>query len=166
MANNRYMGESFDKRKPSSFITYLDTNNFYGWAISKPLPTHGYEWVTEEKLDNWRSTSCILEVDLDYPEELHDLHNDYPLAPDSLKIGVVNKLIPNLNDKHHYVVHYENLQLYESLGLKVCRVHRGVKFKESDWLKKYIDLNTSLRTQASNDFEKDFFKLINNSVFC
>jgi len=82
-----------------------------------------------------------------------------------LKIGVVNKLIPNLNDKHYYVVHYENLKLYESLGLKVNRVHRKVKFKESDWLKKYIDLNTNLRTKASNDFEKNFFKLMNNSVF-
>jgi len=102
---------------------------------------------------------------LEYPEKLHDPHNDYPIAPESLKLGVVNKLIPNLNDKHHYTVHYENLKLYESLGLKVGRVHKGIKFEESDWLKKYIDLNTSLRTKASNDFEKDFFKLMNNSVF-
>jgi len=167
VANNRYMGESFDRKKPSSFITYLDANNLYGWAMSKPLPAHGFEWMTEEELDNWRSTPCILEVDLEYPEELHDLHNDYPLAPESVKLegSTVHKLIPNLNDKHHYAVHYENLKLYESLGLKVSRVHRGIKFKESAWLKNYIDLNTSLRTKASNDFEKDFFKLMNNSVF-
>jgi len=121
--------------------------------------------MTEQELDNWRSIPCILKVDLEYPKELHDLHNDYPLAPESLKLGVVDKLIPNLNDKHHYAVHYENLKLYESLGLKVSRVHRGIKFKESDWLKKYIDLNTSLRTKASKDFVKDFYKLMNNSVF-
>ena len=165
VANNRFMGEAFDKRKPSSFITYLDANNLYGWAMSKPLPTHGFEWMTEQELDSWRSTPCILEVDLEYTEELHDLHNDYPLAPESLKLGVVDKLIPNLNDKHHYAVHYENLKLYDSLGLKVSRVHRGIKFKESDWIKKYIDLNISLRTKASNDFVKDFYKLMNNSVF-
>ena len=167
VANNRFMGESFDKRKQSSFISYLDANNLYGWAMSKPLPTHGFEWMTEEELVNWRSTPCILEVDLKYPEELHDLHNDYTLAPESLKPegSTVCKLIPNLNDKRYYVVHYENLKLYESLGLKVSRVLRGIKFKESAWLKKYIDLNTSLRTKASNDFEKDFFKLMNNSVF-
>ena len=123
--------------------------------------------MDKEELVNWRSTPCILEVDLEYPEELHDLHNDYPLAPESLKPeeSTVRKLIPNLNDKRHYVVHYENLKQYESLGLKVSRVLRGIKFKESAWLKKYIDLNTSLRTKASNDFEKDFFKLMNNSVF-
>ena len=167
VANNRFMGESFDKRKPSSFITYLDANNLYGWAMSRKLPTQGFRWMTEGELENWRNHSCILEVDLEYPIHLHDLHNDYPLAPESLKLegSTVNKLIPNLNDKHHYVVHYENLKLYESLGLKVSRVHRGIKFKESAWLKKYIDLNTSLRTKASNDFEKDFFKLMNNSVF-
>jgi len=132
VANNRFMGESFDKRKQSSFVTYFDANNLYGWAMSKPLPTHGFEWMTEEELDNWGSTPCILEVDLEYPEELHDLHNDYPLAPESLKMegSAVSKLIPNLYDKRNYVVHYENLKLYESLGLKVSRVHRGIKFKE------------------------------------
>jgi len=165
VANNKYMGEAYDSSKPSSFITYLDANNLYGWAMSKHLPTHGFEWMSDDELNNWRGMPCILEVDLEYPEELHDVHNDYPLAPESLKVGVVNKLIPNLDDKHHYVVHYENLKLYESLGLKVSRVHRGIKFKESDWLKQYIDLNTSLRTKASNDFVKDFYKLMNNSVF-
>jgi len=77
----------------------------------------------------------------------------------------VDKLIPNLNNKNKYVVHHKTLKLYESLGLKVTRVHRGIKFRESAWLKKYIDLNTKLRTQAKNDFEKDFFKLMNSSVF-
>ena len=77
----------------------------------------------------------------------------------------MDKLIPNLNNKNKYVVHHKTLKLYESLGLKVTRVHRGIKFRESAWLKKYIDLNTKLRTQAKNDFEKDFFKLMNSSVF-
>ncbi len=105
---------------------------------------------------------------MEYPKELHDLHNDFPLAPESIEIDKVKKLIPNLNDKKKYVLHYENLKLYESLVLKITKVYRlyrGILFEESDWLKKYIDLNTALRTKATNDFEKDFFKLMNNSVF-
>ena len=172
-ANNKYMGEAFDSNKPSSFITYLDANNLYGWAMSKPLPTKGFKWMSEDELHNWKSITsqegvgCILEVDLEYPKELHDLHNDYPLAPESVKLegSAVPKLIPNLHNKTKYVVHYENLKLYESLGLKISKIHRGVSFDESAWLKEYIDLNTELRTRATNDFEKDFFKLMNNSVF-
>ena len=165
-ANNKYMS-SFDDSKPSSFITYLDANNLYGWAMSKPLPTHGFEWMDNDELNDWRSTPCILEVDLEYLRELHDLHNDYPLAPENItpESSTVPKLIPNLNDKVKYILHYENLKLYESLGLKITKIHRGIKFEESAWLKKYIDLNTNLRTKATNDFEKDFFKLMNNSVF-
>src|SRR5688572_7080243 len=165
-ANNKYM-PSFDASKPSSFIAYLDANNLYGWAMCKNLPTHGFEWMSDDELNDWRTTSCILEVDLHYSKDLHDLHNDYPLAPESVtpESSTVPKLIPNLNDKVKYIVHYENLKQYESLGLKITKIHRGIKFEESAWLKKYIDLNTSLRTKATNDFEKDFFKLMNNSVF-
>src|ERR1043165_5429652 len=166
-ANNEYMGEEFDSSKPSTFITYLDANNLYGWAMSKQLPTYGFKWMSVNELNNWRRMPCILEVDLEYPHELHDIHNDYPLAPESIKPAGsdVAKLIPNLNDKRKYVLHYENLKLYESLGLKLTKIHRGIKFEQSAWLKKYIDLNTGLRTKATTDFEKDFFNLMNNSVF-
>ena len=163
--------KTYDSNSTNKYITYLDANNLYGWAMSQPLPTHGFEWMSEEELKNWRSHSCetseacILEVDLEYPKELHDLHNDYPLAPERLKIGGIEKLIPNLYDKKNYVVHHKTLKQYESLGLKITKIHRGIKFKESAWLKPYIDLNTKLRTKAKNDFEKDFFKLMNNSVF-
>ena len=102
---------------------------------------------------------------MEYPHHLHDLHNDYPLAPERLVVNKVEKLIPNLNDKVKYVVHHETLKVYESLGLKVTKIHRGITFEESAWLKPYIDLNTNLRAKATNDFEKDFFKLMNNSVF-
>ena len=187
-ANNKYM-KMYDDKEDSKYIMYLDANNLYGWAMSQFLPVGGFKWL--EKVDNlykYTDTSkkgLILEVDLVYPKELHNLHNDYPLAPEKIKInedmlsdyckkiaekynlsvGHVSKLIPNLNDKTKYVVHYRNLKLYQELGLVLSKVHRILEFKQSSWLKEYIDFNTSKRRQAKNDFEKDFFKLMNNSVF-
>lgn len=141
-ANNKYMGEAYDSSKPPSFVTYQDANNLYGWATSKPLPTSGFKWMTEDELNNWESLTseesvgCVLEVDLEYPKELHCLHNDYPLCPESIKLdySTVFKLIPNLNDKKHY----ENLKQCVSLGLKITKIHRGIRFQESAWLKEYI----------------------------
>ena len=164
-ANNKYMGDKFVVSEISKYIMYLDANNLYGWAMSKPLPTHGFKWMNENELKKWEKYSCILEVDLEYPKSLHDLHNDYPLAPEQIEVNKVDKLIPNLGYKEKYIIHYENLKQYLSLGLKLVKIHRGIKFEESPWLKKYIHLNTNLRTKAKNEFEKDFFKLMNNSVF-
>ena len=125
-----------------------------------------FNWMIVSELKTWELHSCILEVDLEYPRSLHDLHNDYPLAPERVEVNKVDKLIPNLRDKKKYVIHYKNLKQYLSSGLKLTRIHRGIKFKESRWLEKYIALNTDLRTAAANEFVKDFFKLMNNSVFC
>ena len=131
------------------------------------------------------NTGYILEVDLEYPDELHDLHNDLPVAPQQMAIEdealspytqrlkekfnikgkAQPKLMPNLNDKSKYVVHYVNLKQYIKLGLQLKRVHRGVKFHQSYWLRDYISLNTEKRKTARNAFEKDFFKLMNNSIF-
>ena len=133
--------------------------------MSKLLPTHSFRWMTEEELMDWRNHPCILEVDLKYPHHLHDLYNDYPLALEILNVDGVDKLKPNLHDKKKYVVHHEALKLYEVRGLVVTKIHRGITFEESTWLKPYIDLNTKLRAKATNDFEKNFFKLMNNSVF-
>ena len=84
--------------------------------MSKQLPTSGFKWMSDEELDDCKHVSCFLEVDLEYPEQLHNLHNDYPLALECMKIGNVEKLIPNMNNKTNYVVHYENLKLYKSLS--------------------------------------------------
>ena len=164
-ANDKYMGDRFVASELSKYIAYLDANNLYGWAMSKPLPTHGFKWMKVSELETWELHSCILEVDLEYPRSLHDLHSDYPLAPEQIEVNKINKLIPNLRNKKKYVIHYENLKQYLSLGLKLTRVHRGIKFEESLLLEKYITLNTELRTAARNGFKKDFFKLMNNSVF-
>ena len=170
-ANNKYMGEDFDPTKPSKFITYLDANNLYGWAMSEKMPYEDFKWVEDvksiplEKMLSDGDLGYVLEVDLDYPSELHDLHNDYPLAPESMVINGVKKLTPNLNNKIKYVLHHRNLKQYLSLGLKLTKIHRVIEFKQSKWLAPYIALNTDLRTKAKNNFEKDFFKLMNNSVF-
>ena len=163
-ANNKYM-KDFNPEKPSTFIPYLDANNLYGWAMCEPLPVGGFEWVDEKEFNDWRNFPCILEVDLDYPKELHDLHNDLPLAPERIIVNNVEKLIPTLNKKEKYVIHHRNLKQYLQMGLKLKKIHRIIKFKEEAWLKPYIELNTKLRANGKNDFEKDFFKLMNNSVF-
>ena len=165
-ANNKYMGDKFNPSEPSKYIQYLHANNLYGAAMSKPLPIRGFKWMNDKELLVWRKTPCILEVDLEYPDKLHDLHNDYPLAPERIMCkNEVEKLIPNLGNKKKYVLHYENLKQYLDLGLNLTRIHRGIKFEESDWLKPYIDMNTELRAEANNDFEKSLYKLMNNSVF-
>ena len=191
-ANNKYM-KDYKKDKPSKYIMYLDANNLYGWAMSQYLPTGGFKWLKQNKIDNLdlkkydkeNKKGIILEVDLEYPEKLHDLHNDYPLAPEKVKVtdnmlsnyckkiadkynistGLVYKLIPTLSKKEKYVLHYRNLQLYIDLGLKLTKIHRVLEFDQSPWLKQYIDYNTEKRKNAKNDLEKDFFKLMNNSVF-
>ena len=169
-ANNKFM-KNFDPELKSSFIVYLDANNLYGWAMSKPLPVGGFEWMSEKELENWEEfveeegVGCILEVDLEYPAELHDFHNDFPLAPEKMILGKVEKLTQNLRDKEKMVLHGKNLQLYLSLGMKLKLIRRGLKFQEKNFIKNYIDKNTFLRSQAKNDFEKALFKLMNNSVF-
>ena len=89
-SNNKYMGDSFDPSKEPTYIPYWDANALYAWAMSKPLPTHGFEWMSESELENWESMPCILEVDLDYPDSLYDEHNDYPLAPERMTINKVD----------------------------------------------------------------------------
>ena len=184
-ANNKYM-KIYDQLKRISYIMYLDANNLYGWAMSEPLPYGNFKWIETDKILPKVYGKCrIYEVDLHCPEELHDLYNDYPLAPEKipvsnnmlspycrnikdkfkLKIGNVKKLIGNLYDKKKYVLHEKLLKLYIKLGLKVTEVYRVAEGSEKPWLKKYIDLNTKNRKNAKNTFEKDFFKLMNNSVY-
>ena len=99
--------------------------------MSQPLPIGEFKWMDGEELEKWTNLSCILEVDLEYPDDLHDKHNEYPLAPERIMVNKVEKLIPNLNNKKKYVLHHRNLKQYLSLGLKLTRIHRGVKFYEN-----------------------------------
>ena len=107
----------------------------------------------------------MLEVDVKYLKEPHDLHNDLPFMCEKIRVSGVEKLVPNLRDKKKYVIHVKTLKQALDHGLVLEKIHRVIKFKQSAWMKEYIDFNTRLRTVAQNDFEKDFYKLMNNSVF-
>jgi len=127
--------------------------------------------MTESHLENWREIlsqegrRCIFEVDLEYPKELHNLHNVYPLAPERIVVNKVEKRIPTLLKKEKYVLHHRNLKQYLEMGMNLTKIRLGISLAEDAWLKPYIELNTKLRTEASSEFEKDFFKLMNHSVF-
>ena len=168
-ANNPYMND-YDPNVPTSYIQYLDRNNLYGWAMSKPLPVGGFKWLSERNIEFYGKNpesirECVLEVDLEYPVELHDEHNEYPLAPEGVKVNGTRKLVPHLGSRENYVVHHEALRQLLKYGLRITKIHRGIKFRESDFLSRYIASNTRSRTAAKNEFERDFYKLANNSVF-
>ncbi|XP_033762615.1 uncharacterized protein LOC117344073 [Pecten maximus] len=201
-ANNRYIPETYDPTKPTSYITSYDANNLYGCAMSEYLPHGGFTWLTDVEISQLDISTIpkegqygyILEVDMQYPSHLHSIHSDYPLAPENRCVNKdelsdysktlwrslsecehkhdcldhyhsTQKLISNLHDKERYVVHYRNLQFYLDQGMILTTIHRVIKFKQSPWLKPYIEFNTNKRKQASNDFEKDYYKLKNNAVF-
>ena len=154
--------------------------------MSQYLPTGGFQWVDDcqqlakiigEQPDD-SPEGYILEVDLEYPEDLHDAHNSYPLEPERmvaqkewmseyqhnlLGVGVAPTEVEKL-DKDRYVLHYRNLQLYMSLGMRLTKVHRALRFDQSPWMEPYIQMNTELRKKAASGFEKDLYKLMNNSV--
>jgi len=189
-ANNPYTEDEYDETQPTSYITYVDSNNLYGCAMREPLPTGNFNFLQSDEIASLDIMSIasdstigyILDVDLDYPDHLHDSHNDYPLAPERLTVTrdmlsdysrelseghppVSEKLTPNLRNKRNYVLHYRNLQLYMRLGLKLVHIHRVLAFEQRPWMRDYIDFNTKKRQAACNEFEKDFFKLMNNAVF-
>jgi hypothetical protein len=179
---------------------YIDANNLYGLAQSKPLPVRGFRWLDEAELSkidsSWieqqhedQSQGYVLEVDLEYPKELHDNHRTYPVAPDHVEIDFemlspyskdclyelhqkmnpskykAKKLIAMLSPREKYVTHYTNLKLYLQLGLKLKRVHRVVAFEQNNFLSEYINFCTSRRASAKTVFEKNLFKLFSNACY-
>ena len=159
---------------PSSYLMYLDANNLYGWAMCKKLPVDGFKWIdnlsifTEDFIKNYNENSDVgyfLEVDIKYPKELFNKHEDLPFLPKREKINKVEKLVTTIEDKEKYVIHIAGLKQTLNHGSVFKRVHRVIEFRQEAWLRPYIDMNTKLRTEAKNYFKKDFFKLMNNSVF-
>lgn len=155
--------------------------------MSQHLPIGGFQWLSESIINqnfntvNYQKnvaeilnlkedgdTGYVFEVDLHYPPELHDKHNDFPFCPEKRgipKITTTDKLLLTFYDKKNYVIHHSMLKLALEQGLQLKKVHRVLKFKQEAWLKPYIDLNTKLRASANNDFEFFFYKLLNKAVY-
>ncbi|KAJ8917076.1 hypothetical protein NQ315_012995 [Exocentrus adspersus] len=164
-ANNKYMPRRSDEEdfqhlaynsyENPRYLMYLDANNLYGLSLSQYLPYAGFKWLTDEEVARLNISSCsnpcsdigfILEVDLGYPTELHDDHDELPYCPQNIippnGCTKQSKLILNLSNKEKYVIHYRNLWQALQHGLKLNKIHRILSFKQSDWLRVYIDLNT------------------------
>ena len=172
-ANNKYMN-NYDKKKKSSYIQYLDANNLYGKAMTEKLPVRGFRWMENiSKIDEDfvkvynknDDKGYILDMDVDYPSKLQNIHSDLPFLPERMVINNTKNLVCNLNDKKNYIAHINVLKQALDRGLKLKKVHRIIEFEQEAWLKEYNDVNTELRKTTNNDFEKDFFKLINHAVF-
>ena len=190
-ANNAYI-PSYDKDKPCIWLLYIDENNLYGNCLRQALPYKNFEWcdLTIEEIKNWKpsdNVGYVLEVDLKYPNSIHDATKDLPLAPEHTRIheGILTeymkkkwcemypnrkfnstkKLVMNQNDKECYVVHIALLQFYMEMGMELVKVHTAISFNQKPWLKSYIDGNTRKRMDAKNSFEKDFYKFKSNSLF-
>ena len=138
--------------------------------MSQPVPTGGFKWVDVHpdeigELVNHGDRGYLLEVDVAYSKELHNYHNDLPFMCRRMTINEVEKLVPNLYYKKRYVIHIRALDQARKHGLVLERIHRAIEFRQSAWMKEYIDFNTKLRTEAKNDFEKDFYELMNNTIF-
>ena len=138
------------------------------------LPVKGFKWmvdisgIDENLVKSYNKNICkgyILKVDVDYPRELQDLHHYFPFLPEKIVVNNTQKLICNLQNKKDYVVHINVLKQALNHGLKLIKVHQVIEFDQEAWLKEYINFNTELRKKATNDFEKDFFKIMNNAVF-
>ena len=168
-ANHKYV-QGYDPEEESAYIQYLDANNLYGWAMSQPLPVGNFAWLNEDDIYTYtkypeRIRSCTLQVDLEYPKEVYDLHSDYPLAAETVTVNDTKKLIPHRGNREKYGLHREALQRCLKFGMKLTKIHRDIRHTEGKFLGKYIVSNTESRMVAKNEFEKDFFKLMNNSVF-
>ena len=174
-ANNKYMN-NYDKHKILSFLLYLDANNLYGWTMSQKLPLVNFKWIkkddilkfNEDFINNYEENSdkgYLLEVDIEYPKNLHTLHSDLPVLPERMRINKCTKLVCTVQDKENDVVHIRTLKQTLNHGLILKKVHGVIEFRQEAWLKPYIDMNTELRKEAKNKFEKYFFKLMNNSMF-
>ena len=191
--NNPYV-EGYDSTQPSTYLAYVDCNNLYGLSQSSPMPYGGFRFLTPREIQNFDvmtkgvedDEGFILEVDLDYPDNLHDLHNDYPLAPEKIPVhetmlsplqkkmkeklgckkqGEGTKLIPNLYPKRNYVLHYRNLQFYLTHGMRLVKIHRVLRFRQKRWLKPFVDFNTRMRRDATTEEAKAMFKLAINATF-
>ena len=171
-ANNKYFGARYDPTKEEVHILYHDANALYGGCLMGPLPYKNFRWIGKKRLakmekDHSLIKGCILDVDLDVPKDhtFHDYTSCFPLAPEHKVVKGVTKLVPNLLDKRRYIVHHSALQTYLKHGLILKKIHKGVSYKEKDFIRPYIELCTKKRQASKTDFESSLWKLYGNAVF-
>ena len=142
--------------------------------MSKKLPVDGFKWVDDlsmftedfiKSYDEEGDVGYLLVVDIEYPKTLRMLHSDLPFLPEKMKIDKCPKLVCNVTDKENYSIHIVALKQALNHGLVLKKVHSVISFRQEAWLKPYIDLNTELRKNAKNEFEKDFYKFKINSIY-
>lgn len=171
-ANNIHV-RTFNPDVPSSYLAYFDANNLYGFSMIQPLPYGDFKWVAPLTVDEIKSLAIngdkgyIIECDISYPDRLHDVHYDLPLLPhtDIPPNGKFKKLLTTLEDKSKYVAHFATIKQAIEMGLIVTRVYRVLEFSQSYWLQPYINNNTVRRAASNTSFGKEFYKLLNNSIF-
>ena len=171
-ANNPYVTD-YNPTQDTTYLMYYDVNHFYGWAMMQHLPYGGSQWVENFEQDfPWNVADdlkirYIFEVDLDHPEHIHDSHKDLPFCSGKMSPpgSKENKLLTTILLKIRYNIHYRNLRQALSHGLIRRKIHRILRFKQSAWLKTYIDLDRDTQRAAKNEFEKKLLKLMNNAVF-
>ena len=160
----KYM-KNHDKNIESSYLMYLDAKNLYGWAMSQKLAVNGFKWEYElsrfnerfiKKYNEDSDIGYFLEVDVESPKKLFNSHKDLPFLPERRKLQKVEKLVCSIEDKEN-VIHVKALKQALNHGLILTRVHRVIQFNQEAWLKVHIDMNTKLRKEAKNEFEKRFF---------
>ena len=194
VSNDPYISENYNPNKENSYIIGVDANNLYGFAMCQPLPYGNFRWLSQSEIDTFNildttpnsSVGFLLEIDLEYPQELHCLHDDLPMAPqhlnitydmlsehakklcDSLNLKHVlpcKKLTPNFFFKKNYISHYLNVKFYVENGLRIKKIHKILAFSQKSWLKQYIQFNNQKRKNVTSNFEKDLFKKMNNSFY-
>jgi hypothetical protein len=178
-ANNKYM-KNYDQNKPDSFILLFDYNNLYGWSMQQKLPIKSFRFIQTKSekleifkklingtLDEHSEYGYIFEICAEIRPEDHDFLDSFPLMP--LKRSPPNsnqkKLILDLEKKINYKIHYMNLKQIIDLNIKITSITRILEFQQSNFLAEYIQKNSLMRANATNEFEKDFFKLMNNSIY-
>ena len=182
-ANNPLVPD-YDPSKPNKYIVYYDANNLYGWAMCKSLPKKGFRWKPEENpRKSWKNKkqlkqdgflrlisiirgNCMKSTTVFLlPRKKSREFKIEMIKNLGSKTPKCKKLLPTLQDKRNYVLHYRNLQYYLKQGMKLKGVHKVLEFEQESWMEAYIQMNTEFGKKAKNNFEKDFYKLMNNSVF-
>ena len=165
--NNKYV-KDYDKNKEVSYLKYWDVNNLYERAVSQKLSVNGFKWVEHlsefdecfiKSCNEKSKEGCFLEVDIQNPEELHELHNDLPLLPERMKIEKVEELVTNLHDNNEYVIYRRKLKQALRHGRVLKKVHVVINFNKKVWLKLYIEINTELKKEAKKKYWKIFFQV-------